>query len=101
MQAREKKQLCGSQIDAELGAVDHDAELSTKIYGAKLGAKIYGVELGNTSAPREQLLWPAPQGSAPYTAAPTPRVHFCKSFQKRSICEILSQKGLKNKKVSK
>ena len=53
MQARERKQLCGSQIGAELGAVDHDAELSTKIYGAKLGAKIYGVELGNTSAPRE------------------------------------------------
>jgi hypothetical protein len=29
------------------------------------------------------------------------RVHFLKSFQKRSTCENLSQKGLKNKKVGK
>jgi hypothetical protein len=27
------------------------------------------------------------------------RVHFLKSFQKRSTCENLSQKGLKSKKV--
>ena len=45
MQARERKQLCGSQIGAELGAVDHDAELSTKIYGAKLGATVFGAEV--------------------------------------------------------
>jgi hypothetical protein len=38
----------------------------------KLGAMIHGAEL---------------------------RVHFLKSFQKRSTCENLSQKGLKNKKV--
>ena len=70
-----KAALCVSQLGAvylgaELGAVDHGAELGAKICGAKAGAKIYGAELGNTSAPREQLLWPAPQGSAPYTAAP-------------------------------
>ena len=74
MQAQERKQpagLCASQIDAvdlgaELGAVDHGAELGAKI----CGAKIYGAELVNMSAPREQLLWHADQGLAPYTAAP-------------------------------
>ena len=69
--AHGKGSKLGAKIHgAKLGAKTCGAELGAKICGTKAGAKIYGAELGNTSAPREQLLWHADQGSAPYTAAP-------------------------------